>query len=173
MFRASCYESIKPVSSTPHLLFRLLCRNAQNRPCLIALDLTCFAPSWHKYRPEPPIRDSSASQDDSRSLLRPKGRPPGPRDVGVGRNHHLRSRNRVKIDMWKLHPPRLVEKLHNRQVFSEIWKQLRKVELEGFHLRPRPGRPAEHIALFDAVESCGVINGHGKYFQFFAAKAHV
>ena len=99
--------------------------------------------------------------------LCPTGRLPGPREVGIGRKHHLRPRNHPEIDMWKLPPPRLAEKLHNQQVFLKIWTLIRKVELKGFHLRPRSAPSAEQIMLLDGAESCGTINGHGKYFQIF------
>ena len=69
--------------------------------------------------------------------------------------------------MWKLLPPRLVEWLHNQQVSLKIKTQFRKVELKGFHLRPWSAPSAEQIMLLDGAESCGTINGHGKYFQIF------
>ena len=117
--------------------------------------------------PEPPIRDSAASLGDVRSHLCPTRRLQGPRDVGIGRRHHLRPRNRLKIDMWKLLPPRLAEYLLNQRISLKNWMQTRKVELKGFHLRPRSTPSAKQIMLFDGPESCGTINGHEKYLQIF------
>ena len=117
--------------------------------------------------PEPPIRDSAASLGDVRSHLCPTRRLQGPRDVGIGRRHHLRPRNRLKIDMWKLLPPRLAEYLLNQRISLKNWTQTRKVELKGFHLRPRSTPSAKQIMLFDGPESCGTINGHEKYLQIF------
>ena len=91
--------------------------------------------------PEPPILDSAASLGDGRSHLCPTRRFQGPRDVGIGRRHHLRPRNRLKIDMWKLLPPHLAEYLLNQRISLKNWTQTRKVELKGYISFPNPPSP--------------------------------
>ena len=91
--------------------------------------------------PEPPILDSAASLGDGRSHLCPTRRFQGPRDVGIGRRHHLRPRNRLKIDMWKLLPPHLAEYLLNQRISLKNWRQTRKVELKGYFSFPNPPSP--------------------------------